>query len=183
MRRKSWKTTPMVRRRKGTLRRGSEATLRPSTRICPLVGISWRKINRSSVDLPAPLGPVRNANSPRSIWKVTSSSARWPAGECWLTRGKWIIGSRFRPDACRGAPASLPSTLSYPLWSDSAGRVEVRFVGRGEERTREATLAAVAPGAAPVAALKQVHSARVVSVDGGGVAGEGGGLVTARPRL
>jgi YfiH family protein len=73
--------------------------------------------------------------------------------------------------------------MSYPLWSDSAGRVEVRFVGRGEERTREATLAEVEPGAPPVAALKQVHSARVVSVDGCGFAGEGDALVTARPGL
>jgi polyphenol oxidase len=73
--------------------------------------------------------------------------------------------------------------MSYPLWSDSAGRVEVRFVGRGEERTREATLAAVEPQAPPVAALKQVHSARVVWVDGAGHAGDGDALVTARPGL
>jgi YfiH family protein len=72
---------------------------------------------------------------------------------------------------------------SYPLWSDRAGRVEVRFVGRGEERTREATLAAVEPEAPPVAALRQLHSARVVSVDAGGSTGEGDALVTARPGL
>lgn len=72
---------------------------------------------------------------------------------------------------------------SYPLWSDRAGRVEVRFVGRGEERTREATLAAVEPAAPPVAALRQLHSAQVVSVDVGGSAGEGDALVTARPGL
>jgi len=72
---------------------------------------------------------------------------------------------------------------SYPLWSDRAGRAEVRFVGRGEERTREATLAAVEPDAPPVAALRQLHSARVVSVDDRGNAGEGDALVTARPGL
>ena len=71
----------------------------------------------------------------------------------------------------------------HPLASEGNRRVEVRFVGRGEERTREATLAAVEPEAPPVAALKQVHSARVVRVDGPGFAGEGDALVTARPGL
>jgi purine-nucleoside/S-methyl-5'-thioadenosine phosphorylase / adenosine deaminase len=74
-------------------------------------------------------------------------------------------------------------TSAYPLWSDRVGRVEVRFVGRGEERTREATLAAVEPAAPPVAALRQLHSARVVSVDVGGSAGDGDALMTARPGL
>ncbi len=71
----------------------------------------------------------------------------------------------------------------YPLWSDRADDVEVRFVGRGEERTREATLAAVEPAAPPVAALRQVHSPRVVEVDAGGSHGEGDALVTAQRDL
>lgn len=73
--------------------------------------------------------------------------------------------------------------MSYPWWSDRAGPVEVRFVGRGESKTRDETLAAVEPDAPPVAALKQVHSARVVRVDGPGFAREGDALVTARPGL
>jgi YfiH family protein len=73
--------------------------------------------------------------------------------------------------------------MSYPLWSDRAGKVEVRFVGRGEERSREATLAAVEADAPPVAALKQVHSARVARVDGPGSAGEGDALITAQRGL
>jgi YfiH family protein len=73
--------------------------------------------------------------------------------------------------------------MSYPWWSDHAGRVEVRFVGRGEEKTRDETLRAVEADAPPVAALKQVHSARVVPVDGPGFAGEGDALVTRRPGL
>ena len=76
----------------------------------------------------------------------------------------------------------------YPLWTDRAaddraGDVEVRFVGRGEERSREATLQEVEPDAPPVAALKQVHSARVVEVEAGGSHGEGDALVTARRDL
>ncbi|HEV8238922.1 MAG TPA: polyphenol oxidase family protein [Thermoanaerobaculia bacterium] len=73
--------------------------------------------------------------------------------------------------------------MSYPLWSDRAGRVEVRFVGRGEERSREETLAAVEVDAPPVAALKQMHSARVMHVDGPGSAGEGDALVTVQRGL
>lgn len=80
--------------------------------------------------------------------------------------------------------------MTYPLWSDrhplaseTNRRVEVRFVGRGETKTRDETLAAVEGDAPPVAALKQVHSARVVRVDGPGSAGEGDALVTTRPGL
>lgn len=75
------------------------------------------------------------------------------------------------------------SAGGYPLWRDSANGVEVRFVGRGPERTREDTLAAVQPSAPPVAALRQLHSARVVSVDEAGFAGQGDALVTTRPQL
>jgi YfiH family protein len=71
----------------------------------------------------------------------------------------------------------------YPVWSDAAGEVEVRFVGRGEERSREATLAAVEASVPPVAALRQVHSARVVEAAASGFAGEGDALITARPGL
>jgi len=66
----------------------------------------------------------------------------------------------------------------YPVWSDSAGEVEVRFVGRGPDRTRDETLAAVEADAPAVAMLRQVHSARVVEVDGAGPAGEADALVT-----
>jgi hypothetical protein len=88
------------------------------------------------------------------------------------------------PEATSGGGSPEPTRAGgYPLWSDRAAGVEVRFAGRGAERSREETLAAVEPAAPPVAALRQVHSARVVGVDAGGFAGEGDGLVTARPGL
>jgi YfiH family protein len=69
-------------------------------------------------------------------------------------------------------------TGGYPVWSARAGDVEVRFVGRGDERSRADTLAAVEPGAPPVAALRQVHSATLVAVDAPGFHGEGDALAT-----
>ena len=63
---KSWKTTPMFRRRKGMLHWRMRATFRPPTRICPRVAGSAQKTSLSSVVFPAPEGPVRNTNSPFS---------------------------------------------------------------------------------------------------------------------
>jgi YfiH family protein len=89
-----------------------------------------------------------------------------------------VHGSTLAPAPDRPAIAG-----GYPLWRDGVGGVEVRFVGRGPERSREQTLAAVELPAPPVAALRQVHSARVVAVDGAGFAGEGDALVTERAHL
>jgi len=71
----------------------------------------------------------------------------------------------------------------FPLWRDEADGVEVRFVGRGPELSRDETLAAVEDEAPPVAALRQVHSARVVEVSAAGSAGEGDALVSSTPGL
>jgi hypothetical protein len=73
--RKSWKTTPMVRRRCGICECGKTPMLRPLTRIWPVVGGSSRKSSRKSVDLPAPEGPVRKTNSPGATWKEMSRRA------------------------------------------------------------------------------------------------------------
>jgi YfiH family protein len=77
-----------------------------------------------------------------------------------------------------------PRTLGgYPVWSDSWGDAEVRFAGRGVERTRDETLALIEPAAPPVAALRQVHSARAVTVATPGFHGEGDALLTAERGL
>jgi YfiH family protein len=81
------------------------------------------------------------------------------------------------------APAEPQTANGYPLWSDVAVGVEVRFLGRGAEPSREATLAAVEPAPPAVASLRQVHSASVVKVDEAGFAGEGDALISARPGL
>jgi len=72
---KSWKTTPSVRRKYGTWESGSTPMFRPLTRTCPEVGSSSRKSSFRSVDFPAPEGPVRNTNSPRSTLNDTSEIA------------------------------------------------------------------------------------------------------------
>lgn len=88
---------------------------------------------------------------------------------------------RPRPEP---APDAAPTATrgGYPVWSESWAGVELRFAGRGLERTRDETLAAIEPQggekAPPVAALRQVHSARVVTVDTPGPHGEGDALVT-----
>lgn len=70
----------------------------------------------------------------------------------------------------------------YPVWSASAGGVEVRFVGRGAGGTRTAILARVEGGALPVAQAKQVHSERVLAAREG-FCGRGDALWTGRPGL
>ena len=73
--RKSWNTTPMLRRKYGTLRLLRLRRLRPSTWICPEVGLSSFSTRRRKVDLPLPDAPTRKTNSPRRISRVTESSA------------------------------------------------------------------------------------------------------------
>ncbi len=72
---KSWKTAPMLRRRKGIEPLVSRCTSRPATWIWPCSGRSIARMSLSRVDLPAPLGPIRSTNSPGSISKVTSCNA------------------------------------------------------------------------------------------------------------
>ncbi len=49
------------------------------------------RMSRRIVDFPAPLGPVRNANSPLFTRKVTSLSATPVRGYSFVTRVKRII--------------------------------------------------------------------------------------------
>jgi YfiH family protein len=95
----------------------------------------------------------------------------------------------MEPQAHTGAPTAPAVVGGYPLWSDTAGEVEVRFVGRSlvapdvGDRSRQSTLEAVEPGAPPVAALRQVHSAALVEVAAGGFHGSGDALWTVSPQL
>lgn len=71
----------------------------------------------------------------------------------------------------------------HAVWAATDGDVEVRFVGRGEDGTREEILARVVPHRPEVAALRQVHSARAVAVAGPGFHGEADALHTTAPDL
>ncbi len=77
-RRKSWNTTPIWRRKRGTFHEGSFARSRPATCTSPELARSSLSVRRRNVDLPEPEAPTRNTNSPRSMFTETSSSAgRW----------------------------------------------------------------------------------------------------------
>ena len=74
-RRKSWNTTPRLRRKYGTLRLEIDPRSCPSTWILPFEGFSSLRISRRKLDLPDPDAPTRNTNSPRRISTSTSFSA------------------------------------------------------------------------------------------------------------
>src|SRR5687768_17260402 len=83
--------------------------------------------------------------------------------------------------AVREEPAVRDEILSiagHALWRDSRDGVEVRFVGRGEDGTRDEIFARIEPHRPPLAALRQVHSARAVEVTGPGFHGEADALQT-----
>ncbi|OLT54345.1 hypothetical protein BJF88_09385 [Cellulosimicrobium sp. CUA-896] len=73
--RKSWKTTPIWRRRCGTFQLDSEPRSRPATNTLPRVGRSSRRMRCRQVDLPEPEAPTRKTNSPRRTSRDTSSTA------------------------------------------------------------------------------------------------------------
>jgi polyphenol oxidase len=98
-----------------------------------------------------------------------------------------------------GGAAAVPETVGgYPVWADRGRRAEVRFAGRGAERSRSDVLRAIVAGeAAPPsgpAAARQVHGATVLAPPAAGevgpsgaagpiACGEGDALVTDRPGL
>lgn len=81
------------------------------------------------------------------------------------------------------APNEPERIGGHPVWRASAGDVEVRFVGRGADGSREEILGRVEPAPPAVAALRQVHSAHAVPAAGPGFHGEGDALLTGRRGL
>ncbi|MEA2560847.1 MAG: purine-nucleoside/S-methyl-5-thioadenosine phosphorylase / adenosine deaminase [Acidobacteriota bacterium] len=72
--------------------------------------------------------------------------------------------------------------MSYWVWRDRRGDVEVRFTGRGPAGEREEILTRIEPGAPPVAWAKQIHSATVLPARAGHC-GEGDALFGDTPDL
>jgi YfiH family protein len=72
--------------------------------------------------------------------------------------------------------------VSYWVWRDRRGDVEVRFTGRGPAGEREEILTRIEPGAPPVAWAKQIHSATVLPARAGHC-GEGDALFGDTPDL
>src|SRR5512133_1117706 len=89
---KSWNTTPSLRRSRGISFSGMAARRCPASWISPLLGVCSRKSSFSRVDFPAPLGPVRNTNSPDSMAKLTSARAVWIRSYCLPTWVRVIMG-------------------------------------------------------------------------------------------
>ncbi len=82
-----------------------------------------------------------------------------------------------------GALVRGPRTVAgHAVWAARAGRVEVRFVGRGDGGGRAEILARVEGARLPVAAARQVHSDRVVEAREG-PCGEADALWTTRRGL
>src|ERR1700722_5289659 len=92
---------------------GTECSGTPSNSASPLVGWASPARVRSSVVLPAPLGPTTQANSPRATSKVMSCSA---------TFGPPALGYTLR--TCRS------DTTGVTSWPDSAsGFRSLPFIG------------------------------------------------------
>ncbi|HVG09213.1 MAG TPA: polyphenol oxidase family protein [Thermoanaerobaculia bacterium] len=72
--------------------------------------------------------------------------------------------------------------MSYWVWRDHQGDVEVRFTGRGPAGERDEILACIERGAPPVAWAKQIHSATVLPAHPGHC-GEGDALFGDAPDL
>jgi hypothetical protein len=74
-RRKSWNTTPRLRRKYGTLRLDSVPSCCPSTWIWPEEGFSSFRTRRRKLDFPEPDAPTRKTNSPLRTSRLTLLSA------------------------------------------------------------------------------------------------------------
>src|SRR5688572_8387774 len=65
----------MSRRSRGTLRRGTDESFAPLTKMDPAEGSVSFRMRRTIVDLPEPLAPTKNTNSPESIERFIRSRA------------------------------------------------------------------------------------------------------------
>jgi polyphenol oxidase len=80
------------------------------------------------------------------------------------------------------SPPAAETRHGFRLWQDRRGGVEVRFLGRGPELSRQESLARVEARAPTVAMLQQLHSTRVVTASPGSC-GRGDALVTDQTAL
>ena len=94
IRRKSWNTTPILRRSAGSSRRGVVAMSRPKSEMRPRDGRSARYMSLKSVVLPAPLGPVRKWNEPAASCMLMSRNTSGPAPYRMPTFSKRTKGAR-----------------------------------------------------------------------------------------
>src|SRR3954451_2534036 len=138
---KSWNTTPMLRRSRGTFLRGIERSSWPEMRISPSCASSSFMRSRMQVDLPQPVGPTRKKNSPRPIRSDTRSTPTEPPSYSLVTSRNSTTGTSRRGFGFSAAVFSLVIT-GIAGYRDT----ESRAVCLGLQRT----LQPVAPEQVPV---------------------------------
>src|SRR3954453_19163915 len=104
---KSWKTTPMLRRSRGTFLRGIERSSWPEIRISPSCASISFISRRMQVDLPQPVGPTRKTNSPRPIRSETRSTPTEPPSYSFVTSRNSTTGTSRRGFGVRAGVFSL----------------------------------------------------------------------------
>src|SRR5512147_1097359 len=130
----------MERRSSGIWPGGMAVTLRPPTRICPPLGSSSRKTSFRNVVLPAPEGPVRKQNSPRSTCSVMSERALESRSYClWTWKAcimrvrddaSGIVARRATNDMTRRMP-NVPTALRrFHPWPLTRGGHRQTLIGR-----------------------------------------------------
>src|SRR5579875_297159 len=92
----SWNTTPSRRRSRATWLPRSRRRRYWSTYTSPSVGSSSWYRSRMRLDLPAPLGPTTNTNSPRAMVSDTWSSATCPFGYRFVTDSKRMMATSLQ---------------------------------------------------------------------------------------
>src|SRR3954470_8746459 len=104
---KSWNTTPMLRRRRGTFLRGIDRSSWPEMRISPPCASSSFIRSRMQVDLPQPVGPTRKTNSPRPIRIEMRSTPTEPPSYSLVTSRNSTTGTSRRGFGFRAGAFSL----------------------------------------------------------------------------
>ena len=95
-------------------------TFSPKTVTAPSVGVSSRLMQRSSVDLPVPEGPITVMTSPRFMEAFTSVSGTAP-GKAFFRCSILISSPSPKPGSC--LPASVPGSHSVAPRGSLLGRL------------------------------------------------------------
>src|ERR1700738_4558262 len=101
----------------------------PPIRTRPEVGSTSRLMQRSSVDLPDPLGPMIETNSPFLTSRDTESSALVPPGKT-LVRPSMLTRGSLSGSSSLLLGAGVGQQLGLDLPHDVADRVVVRVLRR-----------------------------------------------------
>src|SRR3954468_6167447 len=107
---KSWNTTPMLRRSRGTFLRGIDRSSWPEIRISPSCASISFISRRMQVDLPHPVGPTRKTNSPRPMRIDTRSTPTEPPSYSLVTSRNSTTGTSRRGFGFRAGVFSLVIT-------------------------------------------------------------------------